>query len=91
VKAAADVTSGSGNPGTPQTSRIDLATDAEGLGCAETIVAGVGSGYTGDEATDGLNLVYELEITDGHVGELYADSYHAVVTYTLTDSEAQPL
>ncbi len=84
VKAAADVTSGSGNLGTPQTSRIDL---LEAVAVAETIVAGVGSGYTEDGATDGVNLIYELEIIDGEAGELYSGSYNAVVTYTLTDSE----
>jgi hypothetical protein len=88
VKAAGDVTSGSGNLGAAQTSRIDL---LEAVQVAETIVAEVGSGYTGNGATDGLNLIYELEMIDGDAGELHAETYQALITYTLTASVAQPL
>jgi len=89
VKASAAATAGSGDLGTAQTSRIDLGTNAEGVGCAATLVADLGSGYTGDGATDGVNLIYELEMIQGSAGLLYADSYSPVVTYTLTASAAE--
>jgi hypothetical protein len=88
VKAAAPVTSGSGDRGTAQTSRIDL---LDAVAVAETLVADVGSGYTGNGASDGINLVYELEMIEGSADLLYSNSYSPVVTYTLTDSTAEGL
>jgi hypothetical protein len=89
VKAAAAATAGSGNLGTAHTNPIDLGTNAEGLGSAVTFVTDVGSGYTGDGATDGVNLIYELEMIEGSAGSLYVGSYQALVTYTLTASAAE--
>jgi hypothetical protein len=51
----------------------------------------VGSGYTGNGASDGINLVYELEMIEGSADLLYSNSYSPVVTYTLTDSTAEGL
>ena len=94
VKAAADAptgeSSGSGDLGTAVTDQILLGDNAKGLGNAVNFIAGIGSGYTGQGADNGVNLIYELEMVDpDSVASLHADSSAktTVVTYTLTASQ----
>ena len=91
VKAAADAptgeSSGSGDLGSAVKTRIEL-NDADTT--AKTIVEEIGSGYTGQGADNGVNLIYELEMVDpDSVASLHADSSAktTVVTYTLTASQ----
>ncbi|HDR16161.1 MAG TPA: hypothetical protein ENN79_11880, partial [Desulfobacteraceae bacterium] len=76
VKAAADAptgeSSGSGDLGSAVKTRIEL-NDADTT--AKTIVEEIGSGYTGQGADNGVNLIYELEMVDpDSVASLHADS-----------------
>ena len=78
--AATDVASGNecGDVGTA--ADIDLSTTAA------TVVSGIGSGYTGSAAGDGIQLDYSVDAIDcaDAGGILFADTT-VTVTYTLTE------
>lgn len=50
------------------------------------VVTGVGSGWTGTGAAEGVNLLYEYVIDDCQAGQLFESSYLLKIKYTLTDS-----
>ena len=51
---------------------------------AQPVVTGIGSCYTGTGGTDGAQLAYLLDVTNGSLLET-GDTHTATVTYTLTD------
>lgn len=85
VTAATASGSGAGTLGTPSAQLILSAAD-------QTIVSGIGSAYTGDGASNGHNLTYELAPGSGSGSVAsYADleattTASATVTYTISDN-----
>jgi hypothetical protein len=79
VTAAADAGQGAGTMGTPS-SQLTLSTSDQG------IVTGIGSAYTGNGASKGYNLTYNVSSPDGNYGNLSANAAIATVTYTISDN-----
>lgn len=79
VKAAADAGLGAGTMGTPST-QLTLSTSDQG------IVTGIGSAYTGNGASKGYNLTYNISCPNGNYANLAASAVVATVTYTISDN-----
>lgn len=79
VTAAADAGQGAGTFGAPG-SQLTLTTSDQSL------VTGIGSCYTGNGASKGYNLTYNVSSPDGNYSNLSATSATATVTYTISDN-----
>lgn len=82
VTAGAAASTGDGTKGTPSSQLTLTAAD-------QTIISGIGSAYTGNGASNGHNLTYELAFgTTGAASyaDLQASSNTATVTYTISDN-----
>jgi hypothetical protein len=79
VTAAADAGQGAGTLGTPG-AQLTLTTSDQSL------VTGIGSGYTGNGASSGYNLTYNVSSPDSDYSNLSATSATATVTYTISDN-----
>lgn len=82
VTAADASGAGDGTLGTPSAKLTLTASD-------QVIISGIGSAYTGDGASNGHNLTYEVGFGDGTAAD-YADlevsSNSATVIYTISDN-----
>lgn len=72
---------GKGTMGNPVQNAVSLNADANG----QTLISGIGSCYTGDDISNGHNLVYSLEIDPDTYGQLKQDETDITVIYTLTE------
>jgi len=79
VTASADAGNGDGTVGTPAGSALTLTTGDQQL------ITGIGSCYTGDGASSGHNLTYEVDLT-GTYADLQANSPGTALTVTYTIS-----
>lgn len=82
VTAGAAAASGDGTKGTPG-SQLTLTT------ADQTIISGIGSAYTGNGASNGHNLTYEVAFGAGgpaSYSDLIFSSNTATVTYTISDN-----
>lgn len=79
VTAGAAAGSGAGTRGTPAGPLTLTATDQE-------IITGIGSCYTGDGATNGNNLTYNVSANTTAYNNILALTNTATVTYTISDN-----